>query len=128
MEPELSYAILGASFEVYNALGPGYSEAYYQRALAAVFQEKGIAFKREVLLPVKFHNQCIGRQRCDFLVGGKVLVEIKKGNTFSRHNIEQVLNYLWASGLKLAILINVAPQGILYKRVVNTDSYIRTNS
>ncbi|MBI2623746.1 MAG: GxxExxY protein [Candidatus Liptonbacteria bacterium] len=128
IEPELSYAIVGALFEVANTLGPGYSEAYYQRAVTVAFKDKGLKFQREVLLPVKFHGEYIGRQRCDFVVEGKVLVELKKGSTFSRHNIEQVFNYLRASGLKLAILANFSPKGVVLKRVVNSDSYVRTYS
>jgi GxxExxY protein len=128
IEPELSYAIVGALFDVANTLGAGYSESYYQRAFAVALQEKGLKFEREVLLPVKFHGAYIGKQRCDFVVEGRVLVELKKANAFSRQNIEQVFNYLCASGLKLAILANFSPKGVLLKRVVNSDSYVRINS
>lgn len=128
IEPELSYRIVGILFDVSNTLGPGYSEAYYQRAFAAALEENRIKFKREILLPVKFHDKFIGRQRCDFLIEGKILVEIKKGNVFFRHNIEQLFNYVRASGLRLGILVNIGPKGVMFKRIVNTDSYIRKDS
>lgn len=32
--PDLSYKIMGCAFDVYNEIGPGYHEKYYQRALA----------------------------------------------------------------------------------------------
>lgn len=37
--PELSYKIVGILFEVYNQLGPGYQEKYYQRAAESLFRE-----------------------------------------------------------------------------------------
>jgi GxxExxY protein len=128
IEPELSYKIIGILFDVYNVLGPGYSEAYYQKAIAIALRDASVDFQKEILLPVEFHGKLLGRQRCDFLVADKILLEIKKGNEFSRHNIEQVLNYLRASGLQLAILVNFSHKGILFKRIVNTDSYISKDS
>jgi len=128
IEPELSYKIVGSTFEAYNTLGPGYSELYYQRAIALAFEEAGIKFQREVLLPVTFRGKTIGRQRCDFLVEGKIIVEVKKGTNFSRHNAEQIFNYLKASGLSLAILVNFGPRDVTFKRIVNSDSYIRKDS
>lgn len=120
IEPELSYEIVGSLFNVYNSLGYGYSEIYYQRAVAIALKDKGLKFKKEILLPVSFHNQFIGKQRCDFLIENKILLEIKKGNTFSRQNIEQVVNYLIASNLRLAILANITPSGIIFRRIINT--------
>jgi len=43
--PELSYKIIGILFEVYNNLGPGYQERYYQKAIRAALREQGIKFK-----------------------------------------------------------------------------------
>lgn len=129
VEPELSYQIVGALYEVYNALGYGYSEIHYQRAIERAFQEVNLKFQREVPFPVRFHEIIIAKRRVDFLVAGKILLEIKKGKRFSRQHIEQVVDYLRASGLGLAILANFAPEGVLFKRIVNDkNSYIRSVS
>lgn len=125
IEPELSYKVVGALYDVSNALGAGYSELYYQRAFAAALEDKALKFRREVLLPVQFHGKYIGKQRCDLLVENKILIEVKKTNAFSHKNIEQTFNYLCASGLKLAILANFSPKGVILKRIVNSDSYVR---
>jgi len=55
----------------------------------------------------------------DFLVEDKILVEIKKGNYFSKKNIEQVYAYLKATGLKLAILANFTSTGVKFRRILN---------
>jgi GxxExxY protein len=61
----------------------------------------------------------------DFLVENKIVVEIKKGNRFSKRHIDQVIEYLKASNLKLAILINFGTQGVTFKRIVNFSAEIR---
>lgn len=58
--PELSYKIVGILFEVYNNLGPGYQEKYYQKAISAAFLQQGINFKGQLSAPIKFKDSEIG--------------------------------------------------------------------
>jgi GxxExxY protein len=117
--PELSYKIAGCAFSVYNEIGPGYHERYYQRAMAEALKNKGIKFLEQVYTPLKYKDNIIGKQYLDFLVEGIVVVELKKGNIFSKRHIDQVINYLKTADLKLAILINFANNGVISKRIVN---------
>ena len=54
--PELSYKIVGILFEVYNQLGPGYQEKYYQRAIEAAFKTNKLTFKKQLSLDINFNN------------------------------------------------------------------------
>lgn len=117
--PEISYRIIGCAFDVYNSLGSGYNEKYYQKALIEAFIGNGIIFKSEVSFLLHYKNKIIGRKRLDFLVDEKVVVELKKGNHFSKTHIDQVLEYLRIQHLKLAILINFGSQGVVFKRIIN---------
>lgn len=117
--PDLSYKIVGAAFSVYNALGSGHNEKYYQRALAEEFKSTGLSFKSEVHYPIQYKEKVIGRNFLDFLVEDKVIVETKKRNNFSTRHIAQVLEYLEISNLQLAIIINFGAQGVTYKRIIN---------
>ena len=120
--PELSYQIVGILFETYNQLGPGYPEKYYQRAIVDELKRCRIPFKEQVYAPVEFKDKKIGRQYLDFLIEDKVILEIKKGSRFSRRNIEQILHYLKATGLKLGILANFGPKELKFKRIINLNS------
>lgn len=120
--PELSYQIIGCIFEVHNDLGGGYHEKYYQRALDRLFTEKGLGHKQQVCIPVSYKEQTIGKHFLDFLVENKIVVEIKKGNRYSKKHIDQVLNYLKSSNLKLAILVNFGNDAVSFKRIVNFNS------
>lgn len=117
--PELSYIIIGCAFDVYNSLGSGYHEKYYQKAMIEAFREKDVVFQAEIGFPIAYKGKIIGRKRLDFLVDSKVVVETKKGNRFSKSHIDQVLEYLKMNNLKLAILINFGTQGVVFKRIIN---------
>ncbi len=117
--PELSYQIVGVLFEVYNQIGPGFSEKYYQRAIAAELKRVGLNFKEQFYAPLKFKKENIGHQFLDFLIKNKIILEIKKNERFSRRNIEQVLDYLKTNELKLAILANFGSKELKFKRIIN---------
>jgi len=117
--PELSYKIIGCAFDVYNLLGYGHHEKYYQRGLVEALSAQKLIFKQQVYFPLKYRQKIIGKIFLDFLIEDKIVIEIKKGERFSKTNIDQVLEYLKLSNLKLAILINFGKNGVIFKRIVN---------
>lgn len=116
---ELSYEIVGVLFEVYNELGYGHPEKYYYRAIGRGFKIQGIKYRSQVSYKLIFKDEIIGRYYLDFLIENKIVLEIKKGNHFSKKNIEQVKSYLEATGMKLAILANFTPSGVKFLRILN---------
>lgn len=122
MFPELSYQIIGILFEVYNQLGPGYHEKYYQKAIATTFKKCNLSFRDQVHVSLMFKGEKIGDYYLDFLIADKVILEIKKGERFSKRNIDQVLTYLKAKKLKLGILANFGQRELKFRRIVNFDS------
>jgi GxxExxY protein len=117
--PELSYKIVGCAFDVYNQLGYGHSEKIYQRALAESFRSKQIKFIEQVYYNIKFNEKIIGKSFLDFEIESNIIVELKKDYRFSKTHIDQVLDYLKISSLKLAILFNFTKEGVVYKRIIN---------
>lgn len=116
---ELSYKIVGILYEVYNELGYGFKEIYYERAIRKCFVEKGIKFKEQIPFRLSFKGKVIGTFYLDFLVDNSIILEIKKGKYFSKKNIEQVNEYLRITGRKLAIIANFTPSGVNFKRIIN---------
>jgi GxxExxY protein len=76
---DITQKILGASFEVHKFLGNGFQEVIYQRALSYEMKKSGLEFVREIEQPIFYKElqEPIGKRRVDFLVEGKVLVELK---------------------------------------------------
>jgi GxxExxY protein len=117
--PELSYEIVGILFEIYNELGHGHPEKTYQKAVALRLEQAGIRFVEQLYAPVEYRGKVIGKNFFDFLIDDKIVLEIKKGNYFSRIHIDQVNKYLAANNLQLGILAYFAPRTVHFKRIVN---------
>ena len=118
----LSYKIVGILFEVYNELGYGYKEKYYETAVAKYFDENEIKYERQLMYKVKFKGGDLGRHFLDFLVDDKIVLELKRGNCFSRKNIIQVKEYLKVTNKKLALLVNFTSRGVKVMRVLSPDN------
>jgi GxxExxY protein len=119
--PVLSYSIVGILFEVYNNLGPGHKEKYYQKAVAVAFRAAKTSFKEQVYSPVIFKDKDVGSYFLDFLIESKIVLEIKSGEKFLKQNISQIYSYLKIKNLKLGILANFTKEGLKFKRIVNLN-------
>ena len=101
--PELSYQLVGFAYEVFDELGPGHSEKTYQRSYALMLRTNNHNFEEQVYYPVRFKNEIVSKGFLDFKVDEKIIVELKKDAHFSKTHIEQVLDYIRRSDLKLAL-------------------------
>ena len=119
---EISYTVIGAAMTVHNALGPGLLESAYEKCLCHEFTTVGLQFRRQINLPVGYNGvQISPAYRVDFIVEGRVVVEIKCVEKLLPVHVAQVLSYLKLGGYKLGLLINFnVPhlcQGI--RRIIN---------
>lgn len=112
------YEIVGVLFEVYNKIGYGYREKYYQHAIANELNEKNIKNKRELYIPLIYKNKKIGKYYIDFLINDKIALEIKVADRFYNLHANQLLSYLKAKNIRLGILALITPEGIKYKRFI----------
>jgi GxxExxY protein len=117
--PDLSYRIVGASYDVFNDLGPHHRERTYQRVLGKAFTETGLHWKEQVYVPVKYRDEIVGTHYLDFLVEDTVVVELKCCEYVTRKEIQQVVEYLQITGHRLAILILFTSNGVRLKRIVH---------
>ena len=116
---ELSYEIVGAAMTVHRALGSAFLEQVYESALAHEFDLLGISYQRQPQLPVFYKEQRVGWFRPDFIVDGKVILELKAVKAINEIHEAQAHNYLAASGLRLAIILNFGAASLQFKRIVN---------
>jgi len=117
------YAVVGAAMEVYNTLGPGFLEAVYQEAMEIELEERGIPFEPQKELRIIYKGRRLKKSYvADFVVYGKVIVEIKALDRLTTHDEAQLLNYLKATGVEVGVLINFgAPGKLEWKRRVLTQ-------
>jgi GxxExxY protein len=109
---------IGAAYEVSNILGCGFLEKVYERALIRELSAQGIAVRRQAVFPVIYKGAAVGDYIADVLVGERLIVELKCVDTFGKQHIAQCINYLKASGLRYALLINFQKPKVEWKRIV----------
>ena len=115
---EITEKIIGCAFKVHSTLGCGFQEVIYQRTLAIEMNLLNLDFARELEVPIIYLNTEIGTRRVDFLVLGKVLVEIKAIDQLTDVHVVQLLNYLKAYKLEVGLLINFGSKSMTFKRMV----------
>lgn len=117
--PELSYQIVGMAMDIQNRLGSGFLEKVYENALMVLLSRAGIRAEQQAPVKVYFDGTVVGDYYADILVDGKVIVELKVVDKLTDIHRAQTLNYLKATGLRLAILINFGKQRLESERFVN---------
>jgi GxxExxY protein len=104
---ELTEQILGAAIEVHKTLGPGLLESAYEVCLCHELQERGIAFERQVELPIVYKDVTLScGYRADLVVADKVLLELKAVDKVLPVHQAQLLTYLRLSGKRVGLLLN----------------------
>ena len=115
---KLVYDIIGCAMEVHNILGYGFLEKVYENALMIELRNSHIPASQQVKIKVNYKNIIVGDYTADILVDNKIVLELKAVTDFSEVHIVQTLNYLRATGFKLALLINFGKDKLEYKRLI----------
>lgn len=105
--------------EVHKALGNGFQEVIYQRALGYEMNIQKIDHSREFEMPVFYKGIQVGTRRVDFLVDKKIAVELKALISLEPVHLAQAINYLEAYNLEVGLLINFGEQSLKFHRLQN---------
>lgn len=79
LEPELTHSIIGAFYEVYKELGYGFVESVYAAAMERELRSRDHRVAREVSVRIHYNGSILARQRLDFVVDDRVVVELESG-------------------------------------------------
>jgi GxxExxY protein len=77
LHQEITKGIIGAAMRVHTALGNGFQEVIYQRALEIEMLCTKLSFEREKEMPIFYRDQQIDTRRVDFFVENVIMVELK---------------------------------------------------
>ncbi len=111
MEPtaeldRLAERVIGAAIEVHRHLGPGYVESVYEAASQVELDLRAIEYRRQYPIGLHYKGRPVGEGRLDFLMDGKLIVELKSVGRLMPVHKAQVISYLKTTGLWLGLLIN----------------------
>jgi GxxExxY protein len=116
---EITKKIIGAAMKVHGALGNGFQEVIYQRALEIEFAKWDLRFVRELSMPIFYDGHPIGERRVDFFVEGVISVELKAREVPEPVHFAQARNYLEAYNLEIGLLLNFGAMSLEFKRLEN---------
>jgi len=85
--------------------------------LAVEFDQRGIRYQRQLVVPIHYRGRQVGEHRLDFLVEGAVVVELKAVQELADIFFAVVRSYLKATGLSAGLLFNFATMPLTIKRV-----------
>lgn len=119
LHEELTEKVIGCCYKVHNELGAGFLEKVYQNALAIELKDADIRFVQECPLNVLYRGSVVGEYFPDFIVDGKVIVELKAIEMLSKPHEVQLVNYLKATGLKIGLLINFGRSVVVKRRILS---------
>jgi GxxExxY protein len=116
---EITSKIIGCAMEVHKALGNGFQEVIYQKALEIEMRFQGLHFSREHEMYIFYKDICIGKRRVDFLVEEVICVELKAITMLEPVHLAQAINYLEAYNLEIGLLINFGETKLKFHRLQN---------
>jgi GxxExxY protein len=106
----LTHEIIGAFYEVYNAVPYEQHESVYAAAMAIALGERNLAVRREVSYPLSFRHVRIGEIRPDLIVNDQVVVELKATERIAPAHEKQLLSYLQVTRHRVGLLFNFGPK------------------
>jgi GxxExxY protein len=116
---EKSFKIIGLCMEVHNQLGPGFLEVVYKDALEFEFNKNGIPIEREKEFNVNYKGYKLSHKfYADFIIYGKIILEVKAASAIHENYVAQALNYLKVSGERLALIVNFGETRLNYQRII----------
>jgi GxxExxY protein len=123
LEKELSYKIQGCVFDVSNKYGKGLKEIIYQKALEEELDREGISFESQRRINIYSFDsgKILGTYIPDFLIGNKVILEIKASNFTTKQDLEQQRSYLRVSEYEIGYLVNFCTEKLYIKRSIYTN-------
>jgi GxxExxY protein len=108
--------VIGCAIQVHRVLGPGFLENIYHRALAHELNKAGIPYVSEAKMQVTYDGIILGDYIADFLIDGRLVVELKAVEVLLKAHEIQLVNYLNAIKFDLGLLLNFGSQKVQVKR------------
>lgn len=116
---EITYKINGCAMKVHNTLGNGFQEVIYQRCLAVEMERSQLVFGREIEQIIYYDGLEVGARRADFVVEGRIIVELKALIDLEPVHLAQAKNYVVAYDFPVGLLINFGAMKLQYNKIYN---------
>lgn len=114
---DLTKAIIGAFYDVYNALGYGFLEKVYENALVHELRKRGFEVRQQQPIKVIYDGIEVGEYFADLLVNQQVIVELKATEAIAPDHEAQLVNYLKATNIDVGLVLNFGPKPQVRRKI-----------
>jgi GxxExxY protein len=118
---ELTEKIIAAFYHVYNALGYGFLESVYQKAMLIELQKQNLAVQPHLAVCVYYEGQSVGEFFPDLVVEDLVIVELKGVKVLATEHEAQLLDYLNATRFEVGLLLNFGPKPQIKRKIFDNQ-------
>ena len=113
---QITSEIIGSAYKVFKALGFGFLESVYKKAMIIELAKRGLKVEEEKPLKVYYEDQAVGDFFIDLFVEDEIVVELKSIQSVAKEHEVQLVNYLNGVRKEVGLLINFGPSGVQVKR------------
>jgi GxxExxY protein len=113
---QITREIIGSAYKVFKALGFGFLESVYKRAMIIELGKRDLKAEEEKALKVYYEGQVVGDFYVDLFVQDEIVVELKSVQAIAKEHEVQLVNYLNGLKKEVGLLINFGPSGVQVKR------------
>ena len=113
---DLTGQVIGLAMKVHRALGPGFLESVYQKALLFELAKTGFKVESDKPIQVRYEGVIVGDFKADLIVVDELIVELKAVSGLVVEHEVQLVNYLTASGKDIGLLINFGSRSLEFKK------------
>ncbi len=104
---QLADRVIRLAIEEHQHTGPGLLESVYEQCLCHELEEAGIAFVRQVAIPVMYKGSPVSEGfKADIVVAGALILELKAVAAILPIREVQLRTYLRMSGIRVGLLLN----------------------
>lgn len=115
-EYDLSGKVIGLAMKVHRALGPGFLESVYQKALLYELTKAGFTAESDRPIQVRYDDVIVGDFKADLIVNGELILELKAISAIAVEHEVQLVNYLTATGKNIGVLLNFGARSLEFKK------------
>ena len=126
-DSEITESIISAAIAVHREFGPGLLESVYEQGFAVEFALRGIGFVRQHAIPLFYRDHQIGEHRLDFVVGGKIVVELKAVEAVDKYISLSCELTLKPQAYQNGLILNFSSMPMTIKRVRRERGFEETD-
>ena len=115
---ELTEKIIGCAYRVYNKMGFGFLESVYEKCMLIELHKANLDAQPQEPITVYYENQIVGEFVADIIVNDTVILELKSVRRIIKVHEVQLVNYLFATGKPVGLILNFGERKVDVKRKI----------